>query len=66
MVFIKGSYIYDIPPPPPKKEIRALLQLLSLLMHTIFTILISMVKLTGKQTDVTQAEFRDILSVPQL
>ena len=68
MVFIKGSYIYDIrkKKKKKKKEIPAMLQLLSLLMHTIFTILISMIKLTGKQTDVTQAEFRDILSVPQL
>ena len=30
-------------------------------MQTIFTILISIIKLTGKQTDVTQAEFRGIL-----
>ena len=30
-------------------------------MQTIFTILISITKLTGKQTDVTQAEFRGIL-----
>ena len=30
-------------------------------MQTIFTILISIIKLTGKQTDVTQADFRGIL-----
>ena len=30
-------------------------------MQTIFTILISIIKLTGKQTDVTQAEFLGIL-----
>ena len=30
-------------------------------MQKIFTILISIIKLTGKQTDVTQAEFRGIL-----
>ena len=30
-------------------------------MQKIFTILISIIKLIGKQTDVTQAEFRGIL-----
>ena len=30
-------------------------------MQTIFTILMIIIKLTGKQTDVTQAEFLDIL-----
>ena len=30
-------------------------------MHTILTILISIIKLTGKQKDVTQAEFCGIL-----
>ena len=42
-----------------KSKIRTL-QILSLLMQKIFTSLISIIKPTGNQTDVTQAEFRGI------
>ena len=56
MVFIKGSFVTSA----KKSKIRAL-QILSLLIQKIFTILVSIIKLTGKQTDVTQAEFCGIL-----